>query len=176
MQAGAQASPSRDGWMGPVGDPDHFTTRLPAKRIAADCLIRDQHGLVLLVRPSYKTGWDLPGGVVETDESPQMAASREVHEELGINITPSRLLVVDWIARRGDFTEVVALLFDGGILGSDRAAQVHVDGQEIVEAAFHDPCTLTGLLDEETARRALAGLAAIESRATAYLEDGLEVV
>lgn len=32
------------------------------KRVAADVLIRDASGRVLLVNPTYKPGWDLPGG------------------------------------------------------------------------------------------------------------------
>ena len=35
------------------------------KRVAADLLIRDEAGHVLLVNPTYKDNWDLPGGMVE---------------------------------------------------------------------------------------------------------------
>ena len=34
---------------------------------------------------TYKQDWDLPGGVVEVGESPQLAVSREVAEELGLD-------------------------------------------------------------------------------------------
>lgn len=30
--------------------------------------------------------WELPGGKVQTDETPEMALHREIHEELGISI------------------------------------------------------------------------------------------
>ncbi|WP_435863016.1 NUDIX domain-containing protein [Streptomyces massasporeus] len=37
-----------------------------------------------MVVPTYKDYWDIPGGYVETGESPLQAASREVREEIGI--------------------------------------------------------------------------------------------
>lgn len=46
------------------------------KRVAADVLIRDASGRVLLVNPTYKPGWDLPGGMVEANEPPHAAAIR----------------------------------------------------------------------------------------------------
>ena len=49
-------------------------------------LVRDPAGRVLLCRLTYKQDWDLPGGVVEVGESPQLAVSREVEEELGLNV------------------------------------------------------------------------------------------
>ena len=50
-------------------------------RAAAGVLFRDEAGRVLLVRPTYKGGWEVPGGAVEADESPLAAARREVREE-----------------------------------------------------------------------------------------------
>jgi hypothetical protein len=38
--------------------------------MAAGILFRDDRGRVLLVEPSYKPNWEIPGGVVEADESP----------------------------------------------------------------------------------------------------------
>jgi len=48
------------------------------------------------------------------DESPRLAARREVQEEIGLSVEPGDLLAVDRISQVGDFTEVVAFLFDGG--------------------------------------------------------------
>src|SRR5437764_10001357 len=49
----------------------------PRKRVAADVLVRDEVGRILLVHPRYKPDWDLPGGMVEANEPPRDAASRE---------------------------------------------------------------------------------------------------
>lgn len=56
---------------------------LPGKHVAAGVLFRDRVNRVLLVEPTYKPNWEIPGGVVEADEAPWAAASRELAEELG---------------------------------------------------------------------------------------------
>jgi 8-oxo-dGTP diphosphatase len=44
--------------------------------------------------------WELPGGMVEADESPYAAARREVSEELGWSGPVGRLLAVDRVPPR----------------------------------------------------------------------------
>jgi 8-oxo-dGTP diphosphatase len=39
---------------------------------------------LLLVRPSYRGGWHLPGGGVRRGEKPEAAARRELAEEIGL--------------------------------------------------------------------------------------------
>ncbi|WP_335341674.1 NUDIX hydrolase, partial [Pseudofrankia sp. EUN1h] len=58
---------------------------LPRKRMAAAVVLVDDGGRVLLVRPTYRPGWDLPGGVIEQDEAPRAAARRELVEELSLD-------------------------------------------------------------------------------------------
>lgn len=55
----------------------------------------DQTGRVLVQqRPPGKAMaglWEFPGGKVEPDEAPEAALARELHEELGIAVTPAAL-------------------------------------------------------------------------------------
>src|ERR1035441_8047479 len=62
----------------PLLPPDQYIASLARKRMAAGSLFRDEDGRVLLVDPTYKPTWDLPGGVVEKEESPHAACRREV--------------------------------------------------------------------------------------------------
>ncbi|WP_433259836.1 NUDIX domain-containing protein [Actinosynnema sp. CS-041913] len=70
-------------------DPERFrwlaegNARQARKRVSAKVVICDKGGRVLLVNPTYKQYWDLPGGMAEANESPITAAVREVEEELG---------------------------------------------------------------------------------------------
>jgi hypothetical protein len=53
----------------PLLPPDQYIASLARKRIAAGALFRDEDGRVLLVDPTYKPTWDLPGGAVERKRS-----------------------------------------------------------------------------------------------------------
>ncbi len=94
---------------------DYYAS-LPGKRIGAGLLCRDADDRVLLVQPTYKPTWELPGGVVEAGESPAACAAREVREELGLDLPIGRLLVVDWLPVRPPKTEGLMMQFDGGVL------------------------------------------------------------
>lgn len=83
-------------------------------RVAAGALFFDQAGRVLMVEPSYKDYWDIPGGYVETGESPLQAAAREVREELGITPRLGRLLAVDWAPNRSEGDKIL-YLFEGSL-------------------------------------------------------------
>src|SRR3954471_408522 len=104
-------------------------------RVAAGMIVHDDQGRVLMVRPTYKDGWDIPGGYVEPDESPAQAAEREVSEELGLHRPPGRLLVVDWAPHPAEGDKLL-FVFDGGILASTDVTLLRPDGREIVEARF----------------------------------------
>lgn len=64
---------------------NQYVASLARKRMAAGALFRDVAGRVLLVEPTYKENWEVPGGAVEQDESPTAACRREVLEELGLD-------------------------------------------------------------------------------------------
>src|SRR5437016_12465021 len=96
-----------------------FTATLPRKRMGAAVLFTDPAGHVLLVEPTYKDHWEIPGGAVDADESPYAAACREVKEELGLSRPPGQLLVVDWVPPRPGRTEGLMMVFDGGVLTTD---------------------------------------------------------
>jgi ADP-ribose pyrophosphatase YjhB (NUDIX family) len=49
---------------------------------AAGALFFDDFSRLLLVQPSYKPGWEIPGGFLQPGETPTEAAVREVAEEL----------------------------------------------------------------------------------------------
>jgi 8-oxo-dGTP diphosphatase len=84
--------------------------RQPRKRIATDVIIRDDGDRLLLVDPTYKPDWDLPGGMAEANEAPIDAARRELWEELGLRVDIAALLCVDWIPPHGPWDDTVVEL------------------------------------------------------------------
>ncbi len=69
---------------------------MPRKLVSADALITDIAGWILLVDPSYKDFWDIPGGVAEANEAPDETVRRELREELGLILT-ARCYCCAWI-------------------------------------------------------------------------------
>lgn len=86
-------------------------------------------GQILVVRHSYRPGSSLPGGEVKKDEEPAAAASRELREEVGIQVEPKSLISV----HEGRSGEVMFELHP-----SARPA-LKIDNFEIIGARFFDP-------------------------------------
>ncbi|WP_306215156.1 NUDIX domain-containing protein [Actinoplanes sp. RD1] len=149
-----------------------FTAGLPRKRMAAGLLLTDVHDRVLLVEPTYKPSWEIPGGTVEADESPRAAVIRELAEELGLAVEPGRLLVTDWVPPRAGRTEGLMLVFDGGVLSAARAADIVLPADELRSWAWSGPAEAAARLTPLLARRVTAALAARAGGTSAYLEDG----
>ena len=103
----------------PLEDPKGFRSLLnsflPRKRAISQMLIRSTDDRVLLCQLTYKRDFDLPGGVVEVSESPQLAVAREVEEELGLKVEAGPLLLTDWLPPWGGWDDAVCLVFDGGV-------------------------------------------------------------
>lgn len=142
------------------------------KRVAADLLIRDQAGRILIVDPTYKPDWDLPGGMAEANEPPDAAAARELAEELGLTITPGRVLCIDWIPPHGPWDDQLAFLFDGGTLDPDTALTLRPRDAELSAIRFTDPDEAARLLRPHVWNRARHALDALATGTTAYLHHG----
>lgn len=134
--------------------------------------LTDPAGRVLLVKPTYKPRWDLPGGVVEAGESPRQAAAREIKEELALELLPGQLLAVDYVstAAASSGTEGLITVFDGGTISDTCAIQLPAD--ELESFAFVALDQVAGHLPPLLARRARAASRARASATVCYLEDG----
>jgi 8-oxo-dGTP pyrophosphatase MutT (NUDIX family) len=139
--------------------------------MAAGALFVDDAGRPLLVKPTYKDGWDLPGGYVEPGESPLAACTREIEEELGIRPLIGSLLLVDWAPneREGD---KLLFVFDGGTIDQQQASQIRLPADELESWEHVDLTALDDRLPTRLARRVATALQAHRRRITLYAEHG----
>jgi ADP-ribose pyrophosphatase YjhB (NUDIX family) len=149
-----------------------FYASLPAKRVAASVLITDDLDRVLLLQPSYKPTWEIPGGTVEEGESPRAAARREVREEIGLERELGSLLVVDWMRADPPRTEALVFLYDGGRLDDAEARSILLGRPELNAYGFVDMEGAVGLVSERLERRIVAGLQARRAGHAVELEEG----
>nr|WP_041833620.1 NUDIX hydrolase [Actinoplanes sp. N902-109] len=143
--------------------------------MAAGALLTDEQGRVLLVEPTYKPSFEIPGGTVEAGESPRAAVVRELEEELGLPVRPGRLLVVDWVPPRPGRTEGLMMLFDGGLLTPAQTGRIRLPPEELRSWAWCTEQQAAERLTELLARRIGAALRARAAGVVAYLENGFAV-
>ncbi len=153
-------------------DPEAWYRSLPGKRLGGGMLISNAAGDTLLVRPTYEPEWEIPGGAVEENEPPDVAAEREALEELGLSISAGRLLVVDWVPPRPPKTDGLMLIFDGGVLDDRTRTAIRLPADELSEHRFVTMEDLPALLPDNRTRRVAAAIRARAEETTLYLRDG----
>jgi 8-oxo-dGTP diphosphatase len=140
--------------------------------MAVGVLFTDVEGRVLLVQPSYKSSWEVPGGMLQSGESPRSAARRAVREELGMEPTIGSLLVLDWIPANDDAAHGLMLLYDGGSLDDADASRIRLARGDLNAYGFADLDSAVGLLPDALERRVKIGLRARRLGRAVELEDG----
>jgi 8-oxo-dGTP diphosphatase len=149
---------------------------LPAIPVSAGALIFDTTGRLLILKPTYKKGWTIPGGIMEPGgETPWDACRREVREECGVEVTSGRLACVDFRparpagpgrpARLGG----IRFLFDCGPAADVTLAAITLQPEEIAEHRLVSLETAFTLLRPPIRRRVRA---ATRHRQFIYLENG----
>ena len=128
-------------------------TLAPSFTVGAICLVERSDGALLLVRQSYRNRWGVPGGLLKKGETPDVAARREVLEEIGLEIEllGEPAVVVDPEPRRVD------LVYRARPVDEARSDEAAPSSPEIVEARWFPVAELPELQAETaTALVALA--------------------
>jgi 8-oxo-dGTP diphosphatase len=146
---------------------------LPAIPASAGALIFDPAGRLLILNPVYKSGWTIPGGVMEADgETPWAACRREVREECGLDVRQGRLACVDFRPPRPGKPGGIRFLFDCGALPEQSLAGIVLQPEEVSEYRLLPVPAALDLLRKPIRRRVRAACA---GRGPRYLENGRPV-
>lgn len=145
--------------------------------MAAGVMFFNDKDEILLVKPTYKDHWEIPGGIVNQDESPQQAASREVFEELGLKIKRLNFVAVDYSSKSGPKDESLQFIFFGGILKSDELTKIRLQNEEIDKYEFVSLQRAEKLVHNSQYRtsfplRLRHSFQAVKTHEKFYLEDG----
>jgi len=144
--------------------------RVPA---SAGALVWDGGGRLLVLKPTYKRGWTIPGGQMEADgETPWEACRREVREETGLVVERATLACVDFLRPRPGKPGGLRFLFDCGRTTVPDADLV-LPEDEIAAHRWVAPEVAARLLSGPVGRR--VRLCADRAGRTLYLEDGRPV-
>ena len=152
-------------------DQKEFQKTLPKKRLSAGMLLFDEQGQLLVVEPAYKETWEIPGGVVEANESPRQTAIREVAEELGLYCEPARLLGVDYSGESDKRTESLHYIFLGPILSAEDIVSIRLRQGELLSYRLLPPKEATKLLNKKLRRRVRRCLKVVGKKRTLYMEE-----
>jgi 8-oxo-dGTP pyrophosphatase MutT (NUDIX family) len=96
--------------------------------------------MLLLVKPSYRLEWNLPGGSIDPGETPHAAALRELEEEIGLTshpLRPAGSACGIWDGRRD-----TVHFFE---LHLDAMPGLRLDNREIIAVHWASPEELRGL-------------------------------
>ena len=146
---------------------------IPAIPASAGALIFDRAGRLLILKPVYKSGWTIPGGVVEGGgETPWQACRREVREECGLTVDRGRLVCVDSRPPRRGKPGGLRFLFDCGPLPEEDLAAIVLQREEISRYRLEALPAALELLRKPIRRRVRA---ARQSGGPCYLENGRPV-
>lgn len=146
---------------------------MPTIPVSAGAIVLDHEGRLLILNPTYKDGWTIPGGIMEADgESPWDACRRELREETGLDLPASRLVCVDTRPGKEGRQLGLRFLFHCGAIDEEQAAGITLDPMEASEYRFLPVPEALELLRKPIRRRVKRS---IDARRCVYLENGRRV-
>jgi len=155
------------------------TARVPSIPVSTGALIFDQAGRLLILKPTYKSGWTIPGGIMEADgESPWQACRREIREECGLDIARARLACMDFRPTCEGSPGGIRFLFDCGALPDSTLDAIVLQAEEISAHRLAPMPEALALLRKPIRRRVRAArkrTGAVRKHAVVYLENGRPV-
>ena len=93
----------------------------PYVEVVGGVIFDEKNRILSCRRPkekSWASWWEFPGGKIEFRETPQIALSRELKEELSLNVTPSKIITEQFFNYEDKYVKLI--LLNCGIIEEDR--------------------------------------------------------
>ncbi len=145
-----------------------YLNNLPKKISSAGALFFNESWEVLLLETEYKDNLEIPGGIIEQNESPKQSVEREIKEELGIDISVWELLLCEHQIL--DEFECYAFMFDWGVLTQSQIDSFHLWENEIKQVHFLDKDTLWDNIKPQLKNRIQNSIESKQWETTLYYE------
>jgi 8-oxo-dGTP pyrophosphatase MutT (NUDIX family) len=94
------------------------------------------HAKLLMIRNSYRKGYNLPGGNIKRGETLASAAVRELFEEIGLRIPRKRLRYAGRFTSRHEYKRDMVDFYEIDI---SEPPSLQIDNREVTWARFIDP-------------------------------------
>ncbi len=150
--------------------PKEYYESLAKVPTSGAAIIKNYKGEYLILKPNYKDYWEVPGGMTELNETPQLAVIREIEEELSIKIKNPRLFCVDF-AISNPFNRIL-FLFDCGTFNEEIIEKIRLEEDEISEYKFVPYEEALKLLGPQLSNRLKSSVRGLENNFCIYLENG----
>jgi 8-oxo-dGTP diphosphatase len=145
----------------------------PRKRTGAGVLIINKRGELLIVKPNYLDRWLCPGGGIEEDESPLVAAKRECKEEIGVEFDELWPAYIDYRGRQPDGqADLVQFLFTTTPVDDSFLDSLRLQAEEIEDAKFVKIDQLPHYFSQIRAKTVMTYFQNREGRKLLYMENG----
>jgi hypothetical protein len=157
-----------------VLSPDEYFNSWSRKPMSLTVIFRDEHGRVLILKPSYRENWILPGGKVADNESPIKAARLAVKESLGFDFDGRRLVLlgVEYVAAMDSRPEMMVFMFEGGTLSENQISCIKLSDKSLDFRCVY-LSEAKGLLTDRTIRK--INICLNDPESCHYFENGNKV-
>lgn len=156
----------------PIVPPEQYYVQLARVRQGVGALITTPDGRVVMYDVTYRDYLELPGGAVEAGETPPATCARECREELGIDIAPGRLLVLDHQTDENGRGDSVMFVYDVGVVDEVvlRSVPASEEGRGVV---LVEPADVGGATIPRLANRIRAAMSARDGACVVEAINGI---
>lgn len=155
--------------------PEEYYASLPKKQMGSGILLFNKNNELLLVKPTYKDKWSIPGGSVDAEESPRNCTIRETKEETGLDLEEARLVCIDYKKSEGVKIENLQFIFYGGKLSDEKIKEIKLEKDELEGFKFVPIDEALKIARPNLAKRLPHCLEAIKAGRAVYLEEGEKI-